>query len=393
MTTPLENISKLCLLPELKLIQVIPPGFFVCEKVSNAEVCPSCANLSQSIYDHRWVLIRDAPIRDKAITFKILKRRFWCKPCAKTFTEPVPGILPGRRITQRFRLAVMEACRKYTDLSQVKREFKVSYEFIYFAYYERLRLNQAEKQDAIWPSAIGMDEHSYGKNRYTRQTQFVTTIVNHNKGKMFQAVLGKSQAELETQLSHIPGRENVRWVTMDMCDPYRNFIQTNFPNAKRVADVFHVLRLLTPALFKARKEITGTRADARAKKLLLMSNKNLTYNERFALHQFLKNHPKLHELYQWKERLHSFYRIKGYGRAYVAYKKMMDHMSVSFLPEIRKLRKTLLKWKEEILNDFQSGLTNARLEGFNCKASLLKRRAYGYRNPNNYLLQLINACS
>ncbi|NBU21787.1 hypothetical protein EBS43_10340, partial [bacterium] len=33
----------------------------------------------------------------------------------------------------------------------------------------------------------------------------------------------------------------------------------------------------------------------------------------------------------------------------------------------------------------------ARLEGFNCKASLLKRRAYGYRNPNNYLLQLINA--
>jgi len=68
-------------------------------------------------------------------------------------------------------------------------------------------------------------------------------------------------------------------------------------------------------------------------------------------------------------------------------------MSVSFLPEIRKLRKTLLQWKEEILNDFQSGLTNARLEGFNCKASLLKRRAYGYRNPNNYLLQLINACS
>ena len=32
MTTPLESIAKLCLLPELKLIQVVPPGFFVCEK-------------------------------------------------------------------------------------------------------------------------------------------------------------------------------------------------------------------------------------------------------------------------------------------------------------------------------------------------------------------------
>lgn len=59
-------------------------------------------------------------------------------------------------------------------------------------------------------------------------------------------------------------------------------------------------------------------------------------------------------------------------------------MSVSFLPEIQTLRKTLLKWKEEVLNYFSSRLTNARLEGFNCKASALKRRAYGYRNPENY---------
>lgn len=393
MTTPSESIAKLCLLPELKLVQSLPPAFFVCEKVSDAEVCPKCATLCHVVYDHRWIQVRDAPIRDKPVVIKILKRRFWCKACRKPFTEPIPGILPGRKTTQRFRLAVMEACKKYTDLSLVRKEFRVSNEFIYSAYYERLRLDAAEKQDAPWPSAIGIDEHSYGKNKAIRQTQFVTTIVNQNKGKMFQAVLGKSQAELEVQLAHIPGRENVNWVTMDMCDPYRNFIHANFPNAKIVADVFHVLRLLTPALFKARKEVTGTRADARAKKLLLMSSKNLEYKERLALNQFLKRFPKLEELYQWKERLLSFYRIKGYMRAYRAYKKMVDDMSVSFLPEIQTLRKTLLKWKEEILNYFQTGLTNARLEGFNCKAKLLKRRAYGYRNPNNYLLQLINACS
>lgn len=287
----------------------------------------------------------------------------------------------------------MEACEKYTDLSRVKREFRVSYEFIYSAFYERLRLNLAEKQNAPWPSAIGIDEHSYGKNRETRSTQFVTTIVNHNKGKMFEAVIGKSQAELEEATKHIGGRENVKWATIDMCDPYRNFIRATFPNAKIVADKFHVLRLLTPALLKKRKEIAGTRADLRAKKLLLMSAKDLRYFERLALEQFLEKHPHMHELYVWKERLHAFYRIKGYGRAYERYKRLMDDMSVSFLPEIQKLRKTLLKWKEEVLNYFSSNLTNARLEGFNCKASLLKRRAYGYRNPQNYRIQLLHACS
>ena len=178
-----------------------------------------------------------------------------------------------------------------------------------------------------------------------------------------------------------------------MCDPYRNYIRSFFPNAKIVADKFHVLRLLTPALLKKRKEISGTRADLRAKKLLLMSAKELRYFERLALERFLKNHPEMHELYIWKERLHAFYRIKGYGRAYERYKRLVDDMSVSFLPEIQTLRKTLLKWKEEVLNYFSSNLTNARLEGFNCKASLLKRRAYGYRNPENYRIQLLHACS
>jgi transposase len=287
----------------------------------------------------------------------------------------------------------MEACEKYTDLSQVRRDFKVSSHFVYQAHYERLRLNLGEKQNAPWPYAIGIDEHSYGKNKELRRTQFVTTIVNHTQGKMFEAVIGKTQAELEAATAHIPGRENVMWATLDMCDPYRNYIRSFFPNAKMVADKFHVLRLLTPALLKRRKEISGTRADLRAKKLLLMSAKNLTYFERLALDQFLRRYPEMHELYGWKERLHSFYRILGYGRAYEAYKKLVDDMSVSFLPEIQTLRKTLLKWKEEILNYFSSRLTNARLEGFNCKASVLKRRAYGYRNPQNYRIQLLNACS
>ena len=178
-----------------------------------------------------------------------------------------------------------------------------------------------------------------------------------------------------------------------MCDPYRNFIKANFKNAKIVADKFHVLRLLSPALLKKRKEIAGTKADLKAKRLLLCSSKDLRYWERLAIRQFLEKYPHMAELYEWKERLHSFYRMRGYYRAYKAFKKLVDDMSVSLLPEVRTLRKTLLKWKEEILNYFLCRLTNARLEGFNNKASLLKRRAYGYKNPENYRLQLLNVCS
>jgi transposase len=40
----------------------------------------------------------------------------------------------------------------------------------------------------------------------------------------------------------------VRFVALDLSDGYRNFAREFFPNAELVADKFHVLRLITPAI-------------------------------------------------------------------------------------------------------------------------------------------------
>lgn len=118
-----------------------------------------------------------------------------------------------------------------------------------------------------------------------------------------------------------------------------------------------------------------------------------TNKERWALKEFLFKYPDLYELYTWKEKLHKFYRTLGYHNASRALRNLIDQMSWSVLPEIQSLRKTLLKWKEEILNYFLLGLTNARTEGFNNKAKVVKRRAYGYRSFKNYRLRVLDACS
>jgi transposase len=68
-------------------------------------------------------------------------------------------------------------------------------------------------------------------------------------------------------------------------------------------------------------------------------------------------------------------------------------MSKSSLPEIKTLRRTLMRWRKEILNYFKHRLTNARTEGYNNVAKVIKRRSYGFRNFQNYRLRLLNACS
>ena len=127
MTMSSERIANFLLVPELKLKHFGSDGLILCEKESQIEVCPKCATACRSVYDHRWVQIRDEPLRQLRITLKILKRRFWCKTCSKPFTEPVPGVMKGRRTTQRFRVAVMKSCENYSDLKSVREEFKVSF--------------------------------------------------------------------------------------------------------------------------------------------------------------------------------------------------------------------------------------------------------------------------
>ena len=68
---------------------------------------------------------------------------------------------------------------------------------------------------------------------------------------------------------------------------------------------------------------------------------------------------------------------------------MTDGMALSSVPEIRTLRRTLMRWRTEILAYFSLGLTNGMTEGFNNKAKVVKRRAYGYRSFRNYRLRLL----
>lgn len=391
---PWKNLSHVLLLPELELVAFKAPKhswarYFV-ERRSKMEVCPKCATPSQSLYDHRSVMIKDAPIRGQIIYLEIRKRRFFCKPCARPFTEYIPGIKKGSRTTERFKREILWACENFVDLERVQRAYRVSAGYVFKTLYTRLE-EKLRMRQYPWPSTIGVDEHSF--RRLKGRTEFASVFVDYPNRRVFELAQGKTTADLLGQLGHIEGRENVKNAIVDLCDPFKNFIQSHFPNAKIVADKFHVLRLITPALLKKRYEITGTRADSKARRLLTCSSHKLDHWERKAIWDYLERYPEMQELYRWKERLHKFYRTRGYYRAHLALRQMCDEMALSLIPEIKTLRRTLLKWREEILNYFLTGLTNGRTEGYNNIAKLVQKRAFGYKNFRNYRLRLLSACA
>ena len=156
-----------------------------------------------------------------------------------------------------------------------------------------------------------------------------------------------------------------------------------------VADKFHVLRLITPSIMKAGKEIHGHRQELSTRRKLLCNRKNLDYFFRVDIDRYLKNHVKLNELYRLKERIYEFYRVKGFARASVAFHRPLNDMSRSSLEEVQRLLRTFKRWKHEIIRYFENGYTNGFTEGKNNKIKVLKRISFGVRRFDRFRKRIL----
>ena len=124
----------------------------------------------------------------------------------------------------------------------------------------------------------------------------------------------------------------------------------------------------------------------------MKNREDLDYFVRSDVDKYLKKHPELDELYRIKERLREVYRCRGFKIAQINLERLINQMTLSSLEAVQRLRSTLIKWKDEILNYFENRWTNGFTEATNGSAKALQRRARGYKNFVNYRLKTLNAC-
>ena len=391
---PSSNIAEYFLSKELKFVasRSFKNGFIwdVVKKRNEFELCPKCMNPATVRCGRVSVTVREAPIREKPLWLRIEKHRYYCKTCRKPFTENVNCVWPKRRTTHHFRKAVAGDCENYTNLSLVRKHHYCSSGFIYKVHYDLLKTKYSTRKNLSWPTVLGIDEHFFSRRKGF--TEFTTVFCDLKKRRLFEMCLGKDKKSIIEQVKHISGRENVKVVVIDMSNGYRSLIKEFFPNAIIIADKFHMLRLMTPALLKTRKQIHGHRQDLQRRRLLLKNREDLDYFVRSDVDSYLKKYPELDELYRIKERLREVYRCRGFKKAKINLERLINQMTFSALEPVQRLRNTLIKWKMEVLNYFENKWTNGFTEAINGSAKALQRRARGYKNFVNYRLKTLNAC-
>jgi transposase len=73
--------------------------------------------------------------------------------------------------------------------------------------------------------------------------------------------------------------------------------------------------------------------------------------------------------------------------------KMMSALKESAFKRLVTLGKTLYQWRDEVVRMWRFTKNNGITEGFHRKMKLIQRRAYGFRNFENYRLRVKVLCS
>ena len=123
------------------------------------------------------------------------------------------------------------------------------------------------------------------------------------------------------------------------------------------------------------------------KYIWLKNEKNLTDKQRKRLEELLQvEYLDTVKAYDMKLKLQDFYfRHKDYDEKTIFdFENMALDFCNSTMKEMQKLGEMLVRNAVEILNYFDTKRTNAILEDFNSKISIIKNRARGFRNMKNF---------
>lgn len=364
-----------------------------CRLTVAAAICPCCQAVTLTIKEHKDRCVRDLDwsAMRTFVHFKI--RRFECEQCGVRFTEELQSVGWRRHQTRRFEEEVYHRCLQ-SDKKAVAETFHLSESTVHgiFKHYAK-RTVQAQSTDAI-VRILGIDEIAIKK----RHKQFALVISDLERRCVIAVLYSREQAELIRWFSLLSQEQiqAIRTVSMDMWRPYRSFVERYLPHADIVADRFHVMKQLNDQLSKARRQIQRT-ADEETKAalkgcrwLLVRNRESLSETQRQQLQVALDADSDLRQAYLLKEEFRLiFERIHDQDRARRFLEAWMLKVEFANNKYLLAFVNTLRNWFQPILNYFDKRITNGFVEGMNRAIRLVISRAFGYRNFDNFRLQIL----
>ncbi|MEM1402944.1 MAG: ISL3 family transposase [Pseudomonadota bacterium] len=378
-------------LPELEVERVDRnDAITVYAKPRQRPSCIHCQHPKLRIKATYQLTLKHTRQGNQLVTLFLRTPKYHCPNCGRYFRHRFKGVRPRYRASEAFRHEVFETHDGGVTQAKLTRTHGISAATTERWYHGHCQQRLSEMSNRPCPKVLGIDEHFF-----TRKRGFATTLVDLRRNKVFDVRLGRSQASLEGYLKRLPGKDNVKLVVMDLSETYRSIARQYFPQARIVADRFHVIRLVNQHFLSAWKEV---HPEGRRNRGLLSLMRRHAWNLKPEQHQnlqrYLSDYPGLAALYGAKQSLNELLLLKNLRKTTAQRKlpqllKLIEQLSHT---PLRRLAKTLTSWLEPIVMMWRFSKSNGPTEGFHNKMEMMTRRAYGFRNFENYRLRVLTHC-
>lgn len=356
--------------------------------------CPYCESANLRKKDSFLRKIKHSSIGIEQSVLTIKTHKFQCRTCLKYFNQRLPGVRPRFQCTESFREEV--ALKHHWGLSRAKsaKVLGISPATVERCYKAYLRSKDSHRKNAACPRVLGIDE-----KHFTRKKGYMTTFADLKRHKVFDVTLGRSDLSLQGYLKKMPDKKNCRVIVMDLSETYRSIARKHFSHALIVADRFHVVKLINHHFLKTWSELDEIgRKNRGLLSLMRRHRKNLTPEQDIKLRKYLQKYPALEVVYDFKQTLMKVILSRVYSkeaarRLIPEFLEGIQMLKESGFKHMKILGETLDSWQEEIVRMWRFSKTNSITEGLHNRMEEIIRRAYGFRNFENFRLRVLEYCS
>ena len=325
------------------------------------------------------------PLWAIAVYFMYAMRRVNCPTCG-VVVEQVPWASGKNQQTHSYRL-FLATWAKRLSWQEVARIFGTSWDSVYRAI-DWVVCWGVVHRDLHSITAIGVDEI-----QFQRCHKYLTLVYQLDEGvkRLLYVARDRTEASLNGFFDILDQktREGIKFACTDMWAAYLKVLKARASGALNILDRFHIAKKFGEALDKVRaaesRELKSAKSPYQevlkhSRWCLLKHKENLTDKQTVKLSELLKHNLQSVKAYLMRADFNRFWTYKSPAWAGKFLRDWCARANQTDIEPIKDMAKTLLKHESLLLNWFESqGLSSGVVEGFNNKAKLTMRKAYGFK--------------
>lgn len=367
----------------------------------NVDTCPLCKHKNCVI---KWDWKRNCKVKiSKVVNFNTIilldKQRFKCNNCNHTFIAESSLVDKYCNISNDTKLSIKLDLMNKISEKDIAKNNNVSHNTV-----NRIIHSISNKKvlPGVLPTIMNIDEFKATNDTIGKMAFY---IVNNRTGKTFDIIESRKSNFLFKYFMRFPRKQRlaIKFIILDMFEPYYLLLKKIFPNAILITDKFHVVALASNALKNTRvkcmkKDKKNYNKLKHYWKLIQKFEDDLDKdNKKYSNHfgKEITNYGIVSYIINTNKELKATYEvyqgilrsIKNKDANLFCNIVSSNHESIS--EYMKTTLKSLNKFSYHIIMSFNYNFNNGIIEGINNLIKCIKRIAFGYKSFYHFKTRIL----